>query len=261
LYLSTKFYEKRSMETLFTGRNLVTAEITASTNNSAMELLANSEPIEGTAILTEYQQHGKGQRGSSWISQYGANLLVSYIFYPKFLNAQVQFYLNIMASLATAQTLSAFGVQNIFIKWPNDLYSGDRKIAGILIENSIKGSRISSSIIGIGININQSEFPEFPVKATSMTLITGREFNKIEIFEELSNNLEKNYLQLKNGNKSQLKEEYLAILYRKNKFHTYESNDKLFAGKILSVTDEGKLVIETDTGEIKEFKHKVRFLS
>jgi BirA family transcriptional regulator, biotin operon repressor / biotin---[acetyl-CoA-carboxylase] ligase len=250
------------METLFTGRNVVTVAITDSTNNTASELLANSEPIEGTAILAEYQQHGKGQRGGSWVSDYGANLLVSYIFYPKFLMVHVQFYLHIVASLATAQTLSAFGVQNIFIKWPNDLYSGDCKIAGILIENSIKGSRISSSIFGIGININQCEFPQFPVKATSMTMITGQEFNKIEVFEELSNNLEKNYLRLKNGSMRQMKEEYLEMLYRKNKFHNYDSNGNQFVGKILSVTDEGKLLIEADTGEIQEYNHKeVKFLS
>ena len=155
-------------ETLFTGRNLIKVKTIASTNNYALELLANNEPIEGTAIMAEYQQSGKGQRGSGWLSDEGANLLVSLIFYPRFLSPNNQFYLNIIASLAVMETVNNFCRADVKVKWPNDVYANERKIAGILIENSIRGSQIFSSVIGIGLNINQTSFPQFDVEATSL---------------------------------------------------------------------------------------------
>lgn len=252
---------KGLLKTFFTGRNLISTDTTASTNNYAIELLANSEPIEGTAILAEYQQHGKGQRGSTWISEFGANLLVSYILYPRFMLAKDQFHLSLVAALATSETLRQLGAAGIFIKWPNDIYAGNCKIAGILVENTVKGSSIASSVIGIGVNINQRKFPHFPAKATSLFSITGVEYNKTDVFERLSNNIEKYYLSVKNGNTTQMKEEYLEQLYRINKFHNYESDGKSFTAKIIDVNEEGKLLLETSAGKVLEFWYKeIKFL-
>ncbi|MGI8892111.1 MAG: biotin--[acetyl-CoA-carboxylase] ligase [Bacteroidia bacterium] len=252
---------EKGLLTLFTGRNLINLETTASTNNFASEMLANNEPIEGTAILAEYQRYGKGQRGNSWISEYGSNLLVSYIFYPKFLFSKDHFYLNFVMSLACAKTIISFGVQDVLIKWPNDIYAANRKIAGMLAENTVKGNTIFSTVLGFGININQCEFPDFTAKATSLNLETGKEFNKIEIFEVLSNHLEKYYLNLKKGNFKVIMDEYTDILYRKNKLHTYESDGKIFIGKIVNVAEDGNLIIEKANGETRDYRFKeIKFL-
>lgn len=253
--------EKGLLKTLFTGRNLINLETTASTNNFASELLANNAPIEGTAIMAEYQQHGKGQRGNNWLSEYGANLLVSYIFYPGFLFSKDHFYLNTVMSLACANTIRSFGVQKVLIKWPNDIYADNRKIAGMLAENTIKGSNVSSTILGFGININQSEFPDFTTKATSMKLETSKEFSKMEIFEVLSNYLEKYYLNLKTGKFKVIMGEYTDLLYRKNKLSTYESDGKIFFGKIVNVAEDGNLIIEKANGETSDYRFKeIKFL-
>lgn len=249
------------LQTLFTGRNLITTNSLASTNNYASELLANNEPIEGSAIMAAYQEQGRGQRGSNWVSEKGSNLLVSYVFYPKFLNVQDQFFLNIFVSLAATKTLSSLGVGQVKIKWPNDIYVANNKIGGILIENSIKGNQISNSIIGLGININQREFPDFPVKATSLSLLKEKSFDVTNVFEILSNFLETYYLSLKGGNLILLKEEYLNTLFRRNEFFSYENNGEKFEAKIVSVSNEGKLIMETQSGRRKEFANKeVRFI-
>lgn len=249
------------MQTLFTGRNLIKLETTVSTNNYANELLANSEPSEGTAIMAEYQQHGKGQRGSSWISEFGANLLVSFLYYPGFLKAEEQFFLTAFASIAVAETIEYSGAEKVTVKWPNDIFTGDSKVAGILIENFIRGDKILSSIIGIGININQEDFPAFPVKATSILRATGNTFNKYEIYEVLSNKLEKYYLDLKKGNNEAIIKKYQNKLFRKNEIHNYETNGKVFAGKISGVDDQGLLKIQSDKNEQLKFDFKeIKFI-
>lgn len=234
---------KGLLKTLFTGRSLIRLETTVSTNIYANELLANSEPSEGTAIMAEYQQHGKGQRGTNWISEFGSNLLVTFIFYPRFVKPQEQFGLSVFSSLAVADTIASFGAKNVSVKWPNDVYIGDSKVAGILIENNIRGNQVLSSLIGIGINVNQQEFPVFTVKATSLYVATGNLSDKSEVYESLSNNLEKYYLKLKKGEFKKLKNKYEEKLFKKDEFHNYESDGKIFSGKITGVDDEGLLNI------------------
>ena len=253
--------KKGLLKTLFTGRNLIRTESTVSTNNYAAELLANNEPIEGTAIMAEYQQNGRGQRGSNWISNHGENLLVSYVFYPKFITAQNQFHLNILISVATAQSLMDEGLSNVKIKWPNDIYAGSSKIAGILIENTIKGSIIASCIAGIGLNINQVSFPDFAVKATSMRLEKGDIFEKVKVFENLSNNLEECYMAVRNRGVDSLREKYLKLLYRGEGFHSFENEEGAFIARIISISPEGKLILEKKDGSCVQSGFKeIKFL-
>jgi len=252
---------KGLLQTLFTGRNLIKLETTVSTNVYASELLANSEPSEGTAIMAEYQQHGKGQRGTNWLSEFGINLLVSFLYYPRFLKPKEQFSLTAFASLAVAETIENFGAKKVAVKWPNDIFIGDSKVAGILIENFIRGDQILSSIIGIGININQSNFPAFPVRATSILLATGNTFDKNEVYEVLANNLEKYYLGLKKGNNEAIMKKYENKLFRKNEFHNYENNGNIFTGKITGVDGEGLLNIQIDKNKLLKFDFKeIKFI-
>ena len=244
---------KGLLETLFTGRNLIKTETTASTNNYANELLANNEPIEGTAILAEYQQQGKGQRGNGWVSDYGLNLLVSYIFYPKFLQPKNHFYLNIITSIAVADLVKKNTNAKVTVKWPNDIYCGNNKIAGILIENTVSGHSFTSSVIGIGLNVNQTIFPDFSIKATSLALEKDMILDRNEIFNDLSLILEKYYLMLKEGKYDKLKADYTNLLYRKNEKCNYLINGKIFSGEIISVDDDGKLVMKINE-ELKKFQ-------
>src|ERR1035441_10550859 len=146
------------MQTLFIGKNLITLDSVASTNNFAKDMLSNTRPVEGTAIMAKEQYAGRGQMGNAWETESGKNLTCSFILYPEFLEADKQFFLNMAVALAVKDFCEHVLHDEIKIKWPNDIYYHDKKLGGILIENSISGNKISSSVIGIGINVNQTAF-------------------------------------------------------------------------------------------------------
>ena len=128
-----------------------------STNNYTSKLLANSNVIEGTVVVAKAQSSGRGQLSNQWESEYGKNILASFVFYPKFLPVQQQFLLSKVIALGVRDLLTLF-VDKVKVKWPNDIYIDNKKVAGILIENSIMGHTLESSIAGVGININQTVF-------------------------------------------------------------------------------------------------------
>ena len=146
-------------QTLFVGRNVIRLDTVNSTNTYATNQLAKSRLPEGTAIVAAEQTQGRGYSGNQWKSEKGMNLLLSVVLYPVFLAPRQHFFLNQVASLAIAETLQAYlPVKDVKIKWPNDVFIGDKKAAGILIENSVKGNIIQHAVPGMGINVNQTEF-------------------------------------------------------------------------------------------------------
>lgn len=249
------------MKTLFVGQNSIHVKSIDSTNLYATELLRQIIPPEGTLIYTFEQYNGRGQRGNKWESEPNKNIALSFILYPVFLNAIQQFLLTKICSLAVADLMAEFlhlaGFEYaVKIKWPNDIYIEDKKIAGILIENNLRSTNLQSSIIGIGININQHTFSIEVGNAVSLKMLTNREFDLMTCAGRLCEFLEARYLQLKSGKISIIESEYLRKMYRFEEWSRFSSNNQLFDGKIVGVAFAGKLQIQLESGIVKEFDLK-----
>lgn len=245
-----------SSETLFVGKNVISLDSVDSTNSYAKTLLTQGKPIEGTLVAAREQTQGRGQTGNVWYAKAGENITVSYILYPDFLQPKEQFYLNIAVSLAVRDFVQQFSEEKVFVKWPNDIVVANKKIAGILIENSLTMSAITSAVIGIGVNVNQQNFGENLTRATSFLLQNNGEKYAINaLVNQLSAALEKYYFRLRQKEFIRLKEMYLNALWRFNETADYQAKNTLFAAKIKHITDEGKLCLEID-GKREEFAFK-----
>lgn len=216
----------------------------ASTNNYASHLLNTQKLREETIVIATTQTNGRGQAGNLWESESGKNLTLSFILFPKFLQAKWQFMLTKVFSLALINLLKELKINAVSIKWPNDIYVSNNKIAGILIENFIAGSVISSTIAGIGLNINQQKFSNFEVSPTSLKLITNEEFDTKEILELLLNHLEYRYIQLKNKEWGKLNTDYYSHLLGMESTRKYIYKEELILATIKGVTDFGELILE-----------------
>lgn len=248
---------KTVTDTLFLGKNIVFVSECPSTNDLAATLLQLPETVEGTVVITDNQTAGRGQRGNTWHAEAGQNLTFSLIVKPSFLPVKDQFYLTVATTLGIRHFLNAKGVENVKIKWPNDVLAGEKKLCGILIENQVQGSVLASSIIGIGLNVMQEQFST--PSATSMKKITGSKYELPVEFEHLIAALEVPYLKLRQGKRSELLHEYLQVLYQINEVKSYRSVDGEFEGTIVGVDAIGKLQVSTTTGvrtfDLKEIQY------
>jgi len=238
-------------ETLFIGKNRISLNSVDSTNNYARDLLAKERPPEGTIITATEQFHGRGQMGNAWKTEAGKNIILSLILYPEFLDADKQFFLNMAVALAIKDFCEFALKDEIHIKWPNDIYYHDRKLGGVLIENTISGNRITSSVIGIGINVNQTEFDESLPNPVSFSQIQSTVFDIGSLTDELSAYLEKYYLQLRQLHFNFLDKAYTESLYRYQKTYEFKKGEQLFKGEINGVTKEGKLIIHSGGKEMR----------
>jgi len=213
-------------------------------------MVSNSEPLpEGTVIMADNQFAGRGQVESIWHAEPGKNLTFSILLRPFFLPVTVQFSLNMAISVAIQRALKAFTGEGLTIKWPNDIYFGDKKLGGILIENIISGSRIKACIVGIGINVNQQTFePGLEGRAGSIFQILHQRVDLISLLAQICSHIEVGYLKLKAGNYKTLRDEYLNFLYKFDIIGLYRQNGDLFEGKIIDVSDTGVLTLETGNG-------------
>jgi BirA family biotin operon repressor/biotin-[acetyl-CoA-carboxylase] ligase len=240
--------------TLFTGSVMERLDKVDSTNSYALNLLKERSPAEGYVVWALEQFAGRGQRGNSWLVQPGANLTFSVILHPRFLPVSGQFWLTKITALAVAQFVSSCLKSSslpVSIKWPNDIYVNNQKIAGILIENVLEGSTIKHSVAGIGININQETFDPSVPNATSLKLLTGSAFELEDCLNNIFIPLEKFYLELYNGNYSRIDEAYHKILYRKGVLSDLSINGKACKGTIKGVSASGQLLVDTVDGETK----------
>jgi len=240
--------------TLIVGKVLEHFEQVSSTNEVALRRLATGDAEEGMVISAEYQTSGRGQRGSVWNSRKGKNLLLSVILQPTILEVSKQFQLTKMTSLGVSRTLQSFGLP-AQIKWPNDIMVMENKVAGILIQNIIQAGRIESTVIGIGLNVNQTVFTQTP-GATSMCLEYGQKLDLNTVKSRLFSALDKYYLMLKSA-KDDLDEEYQSQLFRlgvRSRFLLPDQSS--LHGKIEGVNKEGKLMISDHSGRIKTFEMK-----
>ena len=241
---------------LFTGKNNIKLQEVDSTNTYMFNLIASQYVAEGMVVQTNFQTNGKGQRGNTWIAEKDKNLLFTIYYTPTFLPAIKQFTLTQAIALGVFDFLSRYS-NEVSIKWPNDLYIGDLKVAGMLIENTLKGESMSDAIIGIGINVNQLEFGDNLSKATSLKQATGNHFNLSESLDALLSAIELRYLQLRNNQVKTIHENYLEVLYLFQKEHlfTLPNGEKLQA-KISCIDEYGRLQLTTEKGELKTFAIK-----
>lgn len=225
----------------------------SSTNEHLSEILKQENPPEGTVVIADYQEAGKGQGTNSWQSPSGENLLMSLLLFPAFLSASRQFYLSQAVSVAICELMESLAVRSS-IKWPNDILSTRGKIAGILIEHGITGKRISYTIAGIGLNVNQEVFPGFPQPASSLRLETGRTTDRQDLAETLVAKIIDWYEKLKEGREQLLEKEYLRRLFRLNEPSLFETEGVLFEGTIRGLGESGELLVERE-GAVHPYEH------
>lgn len=227
-----------------------------STNKLMRSFCEAKKCEEGFIITTDYQSFGKGYGSNIWESEFGKNLLFSLCLSPDFLSAEKQFYLSMIICLSITSAINQeIKEENISIKWPNDIYYQSKKLGGILIENSISGRNISQSIIGIGLNVNQMEFNKDLPNPISLANITSQEINRDDFLEKILDNINSYYLKLRNSEFSNIKTEYLNLLYLRGIKAKYMSMQSEFLGEIVGVDEFGQLEIQTHN-EIKKFGFK-----
>ncbi len=244
---------------LFPQNAIISVDATASTNTYAKALLENQKVTAASVILTQKQLRGRGQQHNFWESEHRKNLTISIVLFPNFLPAQHQFYLSMVIALSVYDYLTAY-LDNVTIKWPNDIYVNHKKIGGILIENTISGGNLKSAICGIGLNINQEKFYSDAPNPVSLYNCTGKLYDLDEALQDLLQCVEKRYRQLEQQQLQQLKNDYLKLLYRKDKRCRYKDESGVFEGEIIGITDFGQLQIRVDNTErIYNFR-EVEFL-
>jgi len=225
---------------------------TASTNALLWNMLRQETLPEGFILYTDFQTTGKGQIGNSWESAAGENLLFSMALFPQKIEPSEQFLISQLVSLGIKNTLDEF-TNGITIKWPNDIYWNDKKIAGILIENSLQGRKINYSVIGIGLNVNQSEFISDAPNPVSLHQITGKFHDRDTILDSIYLNILDLY---NNLDKERIRKNYSDALYRKDGFHSFRDENKEFQAKLFAVHPDGKLELESVDGEYLEYYFK-----
>jgi BirA family biotin operon repressor/biotin-[acetyl-CoA-carboxylase] ligase len=249
------------MSAIFTGKNILHFDRVTSTNNVLSEMLSNSKPLaDGSVIMADEQSQGRGQFGTFWESSPGKNITLSILYKPEFLAIDKQFYLSMAISIGICNFLMDVLNTDVHIKWPNDLYVGNTKIAGILIENSLINNHLKTSVIGIGINVNQDIFHSDAPNPCSMKIVTGKEYNINELLPRLFEQIEIQYLNLKASKLAYLKEQYIAKLYRFNKEAFYKINGKLMKCKISDIEESGKIVLLSDEGLLKCDTKEIEFI-
>ncbi len=244
--------------TLFTGKRLIYVPECHSTNDLATQILDQSPAHEGTVVITDRQLKGRGQRGNAWVSADFLNLTLSVVLRPTFLSIRDQFYLNVVASLSVHDAVRQLLDSPIFVKWPNDVIANGGKIAGILIENQLQGAAIQASVVGIGLNVNQTEFG-LP-SATSLALQARRQFDTSVVFEILMERLEARYLQLRQGKGKALNAAYHDVLYGRGELRRFASGEREFSGTIVGIDPSGRLQIDSG-GDVASFGiQEIRYL-
>jgi len=211
--------------------------------------------------MAESQYAGRGQQNNKWHSEPGKNLTFSILLKPSFLSVNEQFSLNIATSVGIIKALEKVLGQGVKIKWPNDVYFNDGKLGGVLIENMVQGQQIKNTIIGIGLNVNQTDFDPSVPNPASVKQILHKDYDAKVLLSEICGCIEAAYLMLKAGNISKLKAFYLQNLYWLNELKRFKSNGEQFEGSIKDVTANGQLIVSIDD-ELRLFNFKeIEFLN
>jgi BirA family biotin operon repressor/biotin-[acetyl-CoA-carboxylase] ligase len=225
--------------------------------NTFLKQLSSEEVLEDyTIVRSDFQSKGRGQMGTIWQAKPGECLIFSVLKEVSFLTFDEHFYISMVTALAVIKTLEKSNIPKLSIKWPNDILSENKKVCGVLIENSLKNNRFKQSIIGVGINVNQTQFDNLP-QASSLHKITGKVFNLDELLNSLISQLKYYFTLLEENEMHLLKKEYESYLFRKNKPSTFRDKEgKMFSGFIQSVSQTGRLQVLLEDTILKEFDLK-----
>lgn len=238
-------------------KNHIKLDAINSTNEYALSLKETPAFKEGLVVTASYQSGGNGQRGKSWESNANENLLLSVVIQPN-INISEQAIISKIVALSVCDLLADLGL-NPQIKWPNDILVAKQKIAGILIQNKIKGNRITHSVIGVGLNVNQIQFKEYSPKATSLQLLLNKELDITKIQKQLLQFLSNRMKRFRSGDTQE--KEFLSDFFLKDKVAAFESKGLQFMGIIKGVNESGKLLIQLEDDSISAFDNQeVKFL-
>ncbi|WP_396601811.1 biotin--[acetyl-CoA-carboxylase] ligase [Algibacter sp. R77976] len=227
-----------------------------STNSYLRKLYAIENIDDYTAVIAENQIEGRGQMGTDWNSEAYKNLTFSVFKDLSGFKIEAPFYISMITALSILKALESFGIPRLSIKWPNDILSADKKICGVLIENVIKQGCFNASIVGIGLNVNQTEFENLP-KASSLKIISGKEFDLDELTITIIDRMKDYFMLLKNEKYHDIKEAYEMYLFRKNKPSTFkDAEGRVFSGFIKSVSKSGHLQVLLEDNILKAFDLK-----
>jgi len=236
------------------GNQIIKLNSVDSTNNYAAKLIKQTKVPFGTVIMARYQTNGKGQRNAVWDAEGESNLLMSVVLNTQFLPVEKVFFLSKVVALALNYSLDKFGIQSS-IKWPNDLVVNQKKIAGVLIENQWIGQRLASSIIGIGLNVNQVIFPD-SFNATSLKLLTSRSFIVEDVLKVICKYLNQFYNELIDLSFDKIDLTYHKLLVNHNRWARFRQKNEIFTAKVNGVNDEGELILQLKNGQSKLYKLK-----
>ncbi len=228
---------------------------TSSTNNYASSFIAENKVDEGTVFHTYRQLQGRGQGENRWESEHDSNLTFSLVLHPGFLTPADQFLISQAVSLGIADFLGRM-VAEVSVKWPNDLLIAKRKVAGVLMEHTIAGNSLLHTIVGIGVNINQTHFAPFKPEATSLALTTGCAYDTEVLLPELYEALMNRYSQLQAGDVHGIENDYLSKLYGFEQSNRFSANERIFEGKIRGIDRFGHLLVEEKSGTINQWQFK-----
>lgn len=235
-------------------------DVTDSTNTQIS--LAKKELNDMSTYAALFQTAGRGQRGNKWESKSGENLTFSILFKPENIALHDQFIISEAAALGMVDYLRTKGVEAL-IKWPNDIYVGDKKICGILIENTAENDKLTESIVGIGINLNQKTFDSDAPNPISLSLITGEQYNVKEELPQVLSAIFSHYINITRDEKywykrTSLDGRYLETLYRRGEWHEFEETPegKKIRARILGIDNSACLQLEHEDGTIKTYAFK-----
>lgn len=232
--------------------------------NSYIKKLSNEIAIESyTIVVAEHQTKGRGQLGTSWLSDKGKNLTFSILIKFDNFEVQNQFYLSMAVSLGVLASIKKGISSSLKIKWPNDILSGNNKVAGILIENILRRNFIKQSVIGIGINVHQKVFPKSIENVTSLKNISGNNYDMDELLGDLIKKIKFYVGYIEKKEFKTLKSLYINSLYNHNKPTMFkDKRGKVFLGKIIDISESGRLVVELENKKTCKFNLKeIKFAS
>ena len=233
-----------------------------STNNFCRDMLSFGDNIGGmTLVVAEAQTAGRGQQENKWESEIGKNLTFSLLCHPGFVKASEQFILSQCMALALWKSLSAL-VEGVSIKWPNDIYIGDNKVSGTLIECDLRGKEIENCIIGVGVNVNQTKFISDAPNPVSLKQITGKNYDRDTLLDSIIAEFQTYYEKIKAGEYETVRKEYMLHLYRKEGMHRYADVRGDFMAEIHDIEPTGHLVLRFENGNTCRYEFKeVRFIN
>lgn len=237
-------------------KNALIVDETDSTSNYLSRMLSGEDLPDGFAVIAKYQTAGRGQIGHCWKSEYDKNLLFSLLLHPTFIHIADQFYLMRAVAVAIVEILrNGFRTDSFVIKWPNDIYYNDRKLCGFIVDNLLMGDQITHSIVGVGMNVNQTNFDLDLPNPISFANIIGRDIDKYLLFEDLKSAILREYQLLKDddNNFENLNNRYLEMIYKFGEWSKYSDSNGEFVGRIIDIEPTGRVVIQQKGGDFGKY--------